>query len=252
MAPPASRPSAPNPGKAAGLGQKIGPLTVGQWLIVAAGAAVLFYMWKKRNDTQAAADETGTASPADAAVGSGGGGLGGSGDIGGTPDNGLSGPAPGPGLTYPQPYPTYYPGGSSGQDGGVTTGAVPEAIYTAQPIELTSPFFNPPSANAPANPLVSIPEGAPGGGGNILGNYSALNPTGAADRLAVLSGGTYTPSQSDYASEQRDYVRTLAYTGADPSKFFTVENTQLGSGNPVPVGKRIPGERYDLAGRVIL
>lgn len=118
-----------------------------------------------------------------------------------------------------------------------TNPAAPKTTTTTAPTASVNPFVTP-------QPSVF---------GNILQTEQVTNPLGSAYAEAKTNP-YYTPSLSDYASEVGSGIqRTLAYAPGTPSNYFyTVDNTTLGSGNPVPVDQRIPGERYDAYGRVIL
>lgn len=139
---------------------------------------------------------------------------------------------------------------------GGGTGGLPQWLLDLLQQQQTTQPPPPPTTTstapttAPYNPFVTP---SPSVLGKVIGVEHITNPLGSAYESAKVNP-YYTPSASDYASEIGGGItRTLAQNpGAPAGAYYTVDNTNLGSGAPVPVGSRIPGERYDALGRVIL
>lgn len=150
--------------------------------------------------------------------------------IGGLKDL-LIGLKPGPSMTTEPKG-----GGSSGTTSGGTTTATPAK---AQPTVQINP--------GTLMPIFSSPVGL---GGMVVGGGTVSNPASA-----VVPTPTYTPSAMDILSSFSPISYELVLTpGSNQAQGLTysVYNTDAGSGAPVPPSSRIPGERYDSYGRVIL
>jgi len=108
------------------------------------------------------------------------------------------------------------------------------------PVAPVAPMPTVPTAPAPVAPAAPTPQPAP--------VAQPVQTTAPTSTLSVpVPSLYYTPSGLDYevsAGRSRPVVR------ADQS--VTYVGSRQGSGPVVPVNQRIPGERYDSTGRVIL
>lgn len=234
--------------------QKVGPLPVWGWGAAALGGGVGWVLWRRRSAGSSsssplygsAARSAGQSSgDATGDVGSFGGGAGFGLPGGSSPGESIGvspGIGSGSGSTLGS---TLGLGSGSGSTPALGSSRVPAGGYYGTPED---PIYR-------AQPAVQL---APSflGGGYQAGQNVLWNPAGAADALAAISGGTYTPSLTDYASEQGGGIQTVqaGLPGTQPNQGLTysVYGTNTGTGPVVPSSQRIAGERYDQNGRVIL
>lgn len=219
--------------------QKLGPLPVWGYGALAVGGGLAYTLYRRRSSSSAAPTLNAATAGPNRALGDFGGGAGGGAAGGGSSTPGLGAGIGGGTITVD-------PGsGSSSGGGGAGAGAGESITYRAQPAEVTG---TPMPAVAIAPSLL--------GGGYEASRGVISNPAGIADRLAALPQNIYTPSLTDYASEQPGGIQTVqaGLPGTQPNQglTYTILGTTTGTGPPVPANQRIAGERYDSLGRVIL